>query len=107
MVTIKFLLQLRHWNAVVGFCIFISVGGYYFEMLMFGEYLGSYFGYDIEGLMPVMIGSPMFHLLSLICCILCMFTSFIPEAYQNLFNPRLWNVLMEKAYGYGVKRGKT
>eukprot|EP00505_MAST-04D_sp_SCG-Rhode-Island_P003189 Stramenopile-MAST_4_protein_3189 len=106
-VTIKLLLQLRHWNAVVGFCIFISVGGYYFEMLMFGEYLGSYFGYDIEGLMPVMIGSPMFHLLSLICCILCMFTSFIPEAYQNLFNPRLWNVLMEKAYGYGVKRGKT
>ena len=34
-VNVKLLLQLRHWNGVLGFMVFISVMGYYVEMALF------------------------------------------------------------------------
>ena len=100
-VTVKLLLQLRHWNAIVGFCVFISIGGYYFEMWMYGGPLKDILGADIEGLLQVMMVSPMFWLVWLLCIVLCMFTTYVPMAYQNLFQPQLWNVLLEKKKGHG------
>ena len=99
-VNVKLLLQLRHWNGVLGFMVFISVMGYYVEMALFAGPL-AFMDRSLEGVNTLMIKNPMFWFVWLFCICTCMFTTFVPEAYQNLFRPRLWNVVMEQMYGYG------
>ena len=99
-VNVKLLLQLRHWNGVLGFMVFISVMGYYVEMALFAGPL-AFMDRSLEGVNTLMIKNPMFWFVWLFCICACMFTTFVPEAYQNLFRPRLWNVVMEQMYGYG------
>lgn len=99
-VNVKLMLQLRHWNGVLAFMVFISVGGYYLEMAMFAGPL-SRMDENLIGVNTLMLANPTFWFVWLFCVSTCMLTTFVPEAYQNIFKPRLWNIIMEQMYSYG------
>ena len=107
-VNVKLMLQLRHWNAILGFMVFISVGGYYLEMSLFSGPLGAWFGDEnLVGVTNVMLANPTFWFIWIFCVLTCMLTTLVPEAWQNMFQPRLWNIIMEQTFGYGQNSKTT
>ena len=56
---------------------------------------------NLVGVTNVMLANPTFWFIWIFCVLTCMLTTLVPEAWQNMFQPRLWNIIMEQTFGYG------